>query len=376
MIYSIVLIVVGYLLVLLKYYRGYTLLRRKKQANQLKNPQLPKTSFTIIVPYRNEEKHLPALLKSIAKLRYPRSLFEVIMVNDESEDNSQSVVENHPLENIQNIQNKRSTASPKKDAITTAIHLAKNDFIITTDADCIVPKKWLQMFDICIQNEQPKLICGPVLYTSEKSFLHDYQLLDGVSLQGITLGSFGLQKPLLCNGANLAYPKSAFLEVNGFEGNAHLASGDDIFMLEKIGALYPKKLHYLFSTNAIVYTQPQKDWTQVTNQRVRWASKTSSAKNKTSSWIGLLVFLTNLTAIVLPLLTIVLPSLLFATLLFWSLKICADSIFIRQTNQFFAANISGLRMVQSGLVYPFVTCFVVAKSFTGNYHWKGRRHKK
>jgi cellulose synthase/poly-beta-1,6-N-acetylglucosamine synthase-like glycosyltransferase len=45
-----------------------------------------RTRFTIIVPFRNEAANLPLLLDSISKLHYPKERFEVILVDDESEE--------------------------------------------------------------------------------------------------------------------------------------------------------------------------------------------------------------------------------------------------------------------------------------------------
>ena len=78
------------------------------------------------------------------------------------------------------------------------------------------------------------MMVGPVSYNILKhSFLENFQLLDFLSLQAATLGGFGIKKPFLCNGANLAYKKTVFTKLNGFQGNENIASGDDIFLFEK-----------------------------------------------------------------------------------------------------------------------------------------------
>ena len=102
----------------------------------------PKISFSIIVPFRNEETNFLNLLKSISELEYPKNWYEIIVVNDNSDDNSVSIFNKWKLENqmIQSrlLENIRVSHSPKKDAIATAISQVKNEWIITTDADCIV----------------------------------------------------------------------------------------------------------------------------------------------------------------------------------------------------------------------------------------------
>src|SRR5690554_2719103 len=99
-------------------------------------PHTPQHTFTIVVPFRNEKKNLPTLLSSFSKLNYPKELFEVILVDDNSF--QPFLIHNTPF-SIKVIQNERQSASPKKDAIRSVIRNSQFDWIITTDADCEVP---------------------------------------------------------------------------------------------------------------------------------------------------------------------------------------------------------------------------------------------
>lgn len=225
----------------------------------------PKTRFSIIVPFRNEAANLPQLLHSFSQLNYPRDKFEILLVNDSSEDNSIEVIKEFPVLSFsfRVIDTLRTSNSPKKDAIDTAIKLVNNEWIATTDADCYVNSDWLKMLDAYIQGHNPEMIAGAVSYFSGESFLHHFQQLDLMSLQGATIGSFGLKKPFMCNGANFAYTKNLFQEINGFVGNNEIASGDDVFLLQK-AILDPrygtKKVHYLKADANIVLTKPAENW--------------------------------------------------------------------------------------------------------------------
>jgi len=95
----------------------------------------PKTKFSIIVPFRNEEQNLTVLLESISNLNYPTDFFEVILVDDASDVKFQ--VSSFKFE-VSMINNIRTSNSLKKDAISIAIPFAKYEWIITTDADCVV----------------------------------------------------------------------------------------------------------------------------------------------------------------------------------------------------------------------------------------------
>ena len=177
------------------------------------NDSPAKTTFTVIIPFRNEAENLPALLNSIAELNYQNSLFEIILVNDDSEDISKEIVSKFMSTSaldITLIENERQSNSPKKDAISSAIKISKYDWIITTDADCVLPKYWLDSLDVFVQQNDVKMVVGPVTYHQVNGFLQHFQLLDFLSLTGSTIAGFGINKPFLCNGANLGYKKSLF----------------------------------------------------------------------------------------------------------------------------------------------------------------------
>ncbi len=363
--------------------------------------ELEKTKFSIIVPFRNEAENLSELLTALQKINYPRDCFEVIFLDDESEDESVEVIENvistlrqaqcNTLLNdrvstslngqpnkiqFQIIKNIRKSNAPKKDAITLGILKAKYDWIITTDADCIVPTNWLQVFHSFIIKNQPLFMAAPVGLISKKSLINKYQVFDFLSLQTVTMGSFGFNFPMLCNGANLCYKKEVFNAVNGYSGNNHISSGDDIFLLEKVTEMFPNKVHYLKGKEAIIFTKSETTWTKVMSQRIRWASKTRKQKNKASTLIGLIVFACNLLVIIGVVLALFNTNYLSFILLFWMIKLLTDYLFIIFTSSFFGNRIPFLKFAISSILYSIITVSVVFGSLFGTYSWKGRPLKK
>jgi cellulose synthase/poly-beta-1,6-N-acetylglucosamine synthase-like glycosyltransferase len=329
----------------------------------------PKTSFSIIVPFRNEAENLPVLLESFSKLNYPTNLFEVILVDDESDCKLQIADYRMQITTIDNI---RVSNSPKKDAITTAMEIVKTDWVITTDADCMVSENWLLTLDNFIQLNPVSMIAGAVTYDCNDSFLHHFQQLDLASLQGATIGSFGIKKGFMCNGANFAYTKSFFQELKGFEGNSAIASGDDVFLLQKALSQYPEKVAYLKSKNTIVTTKPVNDWKALFYQRVRWASKTTSYQSTFGKRLGLLVFIMNFGLVYCLVLTFfgILPY--FSPVMYFLIKFGIDSVLIQQTNKFLTKH--KIRyLVLSSLWYPFFSSAVALYCLFGKYEWKGRR---
>lgn len=378
----IIAIIIAYLIVICSLTYGFD----KVEEFQLQDLK-PNTKFTIVIPFRNEAENLPQLLNSMSKLNYPKDLFEVIMVDDDSQDDSVKIIE-HILEtksikrdfvsidNIKIVQNNRISNSPKKDAITSAIHIASNEWIVTTDADCVLPTFWLDAFDEFIQTNQPNCIVAPVTYFGQTSFFNRFQTLDVLSLQCATIGGFGLEKPFLCNGANFAYRKSVFTAVNGFDDNMEIASGDDIFLLEKFKKINAKKVSYLKSKKAIVNTQPVLSLKQLINQRLRWASKTSNNPNWLAKLLGIIVFFANLSCLLLLLLLIFnfISTRMAVSLLV--IKLGVDFLLLFKTARFFKQETLLLSFLFSSFLYPFFSVYIVVLSFFKSYHWKGRTFKK
>jgi len=326
----------------------------------------PVNKFTIIVPFRNEANNLPVLLQSLSKLNYPTELWQLILVDDDS-------TETFDLENygipFTLIKNKRMSSSPKKDAILSAINLVTTDWIITTDADCKVHPDWLLTLDNYIQQHQPEMIVGAVTYESQNNFLHHFQQLDLASLQGATIGTFGIHKAFMCNGANFAYTKSVFRELKGFEGNDTIASGDDVFLLQKAIAQSPEKVHYLKAQNTIVYTKPLDSWKGLFFQRVRWASKTISYQSTFGKFVAIAVFAGNCSWLIALAYSFISNSFFGIPLLI--LKCAIDYILIQKTNIFLKRQTT--HYLLATLVYPFFSTAVALYSMFGKYEWKGRK---
>lgn len=331
----------------------------------------PQTTFTIIVPFRNEAENLPNLLESFSNLNYSTNLFEVILVDDSSHEKFQVSGFKFQISVVDNI---RVSNSPKKDAISTAMQYVKSNWVITTDADCVVPKNWLLTYDNYIQEHNISMLAGAVTYQCENSFLDHFQQLDLTSLQGATIGSFGLKKAFMCNGANFAYTKSLFEILKGFDGNDKIASGDDVFLLQKAARLFPNEVHYLKAKEAIVITKPTENWKSLFHQRVRWAAKTGSYESSFGKALGLIVFSGNL-SIVIGFVLVAFGILRWEILvLIFAVKLVVDFILLKITNQFLTKNrIKSL--ILSSLLYPFFSSAVALYSLFGSYEWKERRFK-
>ncbi len=372
LVFALILVVyVGFILQLVL---GYT-----KVATFERTGAEPQTAFTIVVPFRNEGKNLPKLLQSFSKLHYPQELIEIIMVDDFSTDASERIciqwrVQHDGIDTTL-LENLRLSSSPKKDAIARAMPIAKHDWIVTTDADCRVPKNWLSSLDNYIQEKQPEMVVGAVVYQTKNNWFHQFQQLDLMSLQGVTIGSFGMGKPFMCNGANFAYTKKLFQAMGGFAGNDKIASGDDVFLLQKAVVHSPEKVGYLKSTDSIVKTKPENDLYKLFMQRVRWASKTTGYKSVYAQVLAVAVLLMN-ASLVVGFCMVVAGTLQWTILLgVFAVKYIVDYLLLYKTNAYLR-NGKWVLPLASSLVYPLFSSLVAVYSLVGPYTWKGSTYKK
>jgi len=232
--------------------------------------------FSILVPARNESKNIINCIEAILAQDFPKEQFEVIFINDHSTDDTLELVNEKFVKSIRIIDLEDYKVFGKKAALKEGLKKAKGNWIITTDADCMVGKHWLIQFSNSIVTDDPIFCCGPVSFSIHNTNIEHFQQLDLIGMMGVTAGGIFRKSSYLANGANLAYKKSVFNEVNGFDGIDKKASGDDMLLLQKVVKKYPDQITFIKSTESIVQTSPEKNLQTFFNQRLRWASKGNS----------------------------------------------------------------------------------------------------
>ncbi len=235
---------------------------------------------------------LPLLLHDIAQQTLPGTHFEVIVVDDDSADNTAAVVEGAAQHSsfvlrLITLQDQPGAPTGKKAALQAALSVARAPWVVCTDADCRVGPDWLGSYASLIQTDAAvKFVSGPVLLTGDNSLLSNLMGLEFAGLVGVGAATIGQGQPTMCNGANLAYHREAFAAVQGFSGNEHVASGDDEFLLHKLHAAFPGSIRFLKTPRAIVRTAAPPTLRTLLAQRVRWASKWRHYQQKApSAWL-------------------------------------------------------------------------------------------
>jgi biofilm PGA synthesis N-glycosyltransferase PgaC len=326
--------------------------------------------ISVVIAFRDEAGNLPALIECLASQDHPA--FEVLLVDDHSQDNGPGLVSDW-CKVDKRFKLIRQTGHGKKQAITEGIRASTGEIIATTDADCRFGNRWLSEISMAFVDDTVKLVCGPVHINHEGKFFGRLQQMEFASVMGTGMAAFGLGYPLYCNGANLAYRRDVFEELNGFVGNDHVVSGDDQFLLQKIRDKYSDGICFRNTENAFVTTKPQPSLRSFVHQRLRWAGKWSAGLNLPARVVAV--------AVVVVQCLFVFSWWIIATernhlglLIVAGMKMILEFVLISSVLQSAGQRTSVLRFLTLQILYPFyVIAIGIFSNFT-SYSWKGRRH--
>jgi len=267
--YILIIIALSYFLLFFVFFIGT--LRSKKLKRSTNSESIPFVS--VIVAARNEEDNIANCLNSILNNKYSKDKFEVIVVNDDSSDDTenriidiQKIFPNLILLNSRNYH--KTNLKGKIRALSYGIESSNGEIIMMTDADCLISENWIQStinyFDI-----NTGLVCGITKIDKRKSFFSIIQSLDWIFLQSIATSSSGINVPLSCIGNNLSVRKSVYEEIGGYE-NIAFSVTEDLALLRTINKIGKYKIKYPIDNKCVVETAPCKSFKELYNQKRRW----------------------------------------------------------------------------------------------------------
>jgi len=367
------LLLINYLLFL------FNVLFGLKKIIPLKTKDIPSEFVSVIIPFRNEEENILLNLKSIQAQDFPKEKFEVIYINDSSDDNSLKILsENMSALNIKvlSVPQDFSPSAHKKRAIRYGIENAMGEIIVTTDADCIYDTEWLKSL-LSNFDEQTGFVSGPVEFISEKNIFSQIQKLEFAGLVLAGAGLIGSGRPTICNAANIAYRKKVFEEVGGFKDQMNLSSGDDELLMQKVAKDTKFKVKFSVDQKSIVNTPANKSTIDFYQQRKRWASKGLFYRDKTLVVKLILIYLFFLGITAQLALAIFYGSIFilsFAITVF--IKIIIEFKILYEGRKKIFSGLSLKYFLISELLHiPYITIAGLAGS-VGNYSWKKRIIKR
>jgi cellulose synthase/poly-beta-1,6-N-acetylglucosamine synthase-like glycosyltransferase len=368
-----VAVVLSYFLLMIFFTSGWFLL---KEESTIDIDTLKKIS--VIVPFRNEEKNLTNIINSLVNQTYNKALAEFIFVDDNSDDGSFALCEtifgNQGYENFRLIRLAEGDGLSKKAALRKGIENANGEIIITTDADCIMPKHWIDSIVCYFEKTKTDLISAPVKLESRRDFFGKLQQIEFSSLIACGAGAVYFNKGFLANGANLAFRKSIFGKLKDNDLYKNFSSGDDVFLM--LAARKNHKVVFLKSSDAVVSTDAPETIRKFFSQRIRWASKSKGYRDFISTATSLIVFVFCTFLLFTGVLAMVDSSWMWLFTVMFLAKLVADFPIIMGVMSFFREKKQMLFYVPMQLLYPLYVFIVGIFSLFLPFTWKGRRLKK
>jgi poly-beta-1,6-N-acetyl-D-glucosamine synthase len=340
----------------------------KRSLSTVKNLDQPFVS--VIVPARNEEKNIETCLRHLTDQSYPESRYEIIIVNDHSDDRTGEIAAMYVSSRIKLLHsNGREGVSPKKAALHAGIMACGGEIILTTDADCCVPHRWIETM-VSRFDAETAVVASWLVVKQNQTVISKVEALDSFGFVLVGAAAFGLGKPFLANGANLAYRKSVYLEVNGFDDIGHFGSGDDDLLLQKISRQTSWKCVFADSIDACVMTGANTTWRGFWQQRLRWASKAAAYP-----WIIVLAEIWIYLFFALLLFSL-LATPLFGSILFMApvIKFSADFFFLKRPAERLTIRTSFVHFLLAETIQMLYILAVGIAANWGGYRWKGRSY--
>jgi cellulose synthase/poly-beta-1,6-N-acetylglucosamine synthase-like glycosyltransferase len=322
--------------------------------------------ITVIVPVRNEAENIVSILLELKQQQY--SNFEVIIVDDQSTDQTFDLATVNPFANVSILPN---NSTGKKGAIHTGVAAAKGDLIVATDADCKLPIRWLESTQKMFDSPEVKFVFGAVGMESDTTFFSKLQTLEFASLIGSGAATAAFGFPTMCNGANLAFRKDAFQQVNGYLGNEHIASGDDEFLMRKIRKAFPGSVKFNPARNAVVLTKFEPSLNNFVNQRIRWAGKWKHNDSAFTMVLAIFILLSQL-SVLAALVSLPIKSNGSVVILLL-LKFSLEGAFIFRICRFTNVSWSFMAFMVLQVIYPVYVILVGIASNFRKPSWKGRK---
>ncbi len=359
----LLLILIPYLYLLFKIYYGLLKIRSYKPSDTTE------LFVSVIIACRNEEKLLPHIVDDIMSQDYDPDFFELIIVDDNSTDRSYQIVKGYNNKNLTVLRNK---GTGKKKAIRTGVDASSSSFIVTTDADCRINEKWLKTIVSFYQENKTDMIICPVTLENQGGFLNWFQEIEFLSLQGITAGTAAEGKPVMCNGANLAFRKEVY---NKYASDLHdeLISGDDVFLLHNIKR-GSGKVEWLESEDASVVTPSETSLKSFLIQRTRWISKAGSYNDSYTTILAIITMLTVLFQVSMLILGFFNMIFLLVFLTAFIIKSIPDFLILgNRALRYKKKNLLWF-LLPGELIYPFyVTVLIVCYLFTRSSYFISRQ---
>ncbi len=241
-------------------------LKRNRKEIALAEDKVPQVS--VLVAMKNEEKNIPSLLEALARQNYPKLKFEVVLIDDNSSDNSviQARKFAGKFSHFKIISAKEKPYPAKKGALAYGLEHCSNEFVALTDADCIPSENWLK--GIADSLKSYDIVFGAAPLKPAQNTVSKFASYESGKNQILNLLGLKLNIPISATGRNFAYKKSIITESGGYGNTLETLSGDDDLLLRE-ALKREMRIGFIEGEKTVVISNAPEKWSKYFKQRAR-----------------------------------------------------------------------------------------------------------
>jgi cellulose synthase/poly-beta-1,6-N-acetylglucosamine synthase-like glycosyltransferase len=336
-------------------------------------------SVDLLIAAHNEERALPQTLASLVALDYPGDL-RILLIDDRSHDATpellRTAAEGDRRIQLLRVEQPSRRHAPKVHAIARGVAAGSGEIILTSDADTVLPRPWVQAMVAPFADPQVVWVLGAVTTLPAGARGNLRQRLEAIDWLSLMLVSRALARL----GANLAtsanaqgYRRAALRAVGGFGALGRAPSGDEDLLLQRIGRARGTRTVFVDHPDARVVTGAMPGWRALWRQRRRWASRYQHVLlYHPAFWAG--ITLLGVQSLVLSAALLTLPwrpELAPWVLGSWGVKLLVEVVGMRHSLlQFGRRDLVGGALLVWALGHPFYVAALVLASLLRPTSWR------
>lgn len=332
--------------------------------------------FSVIIALKNEENNIENLIYDLKNQDYPKDKHEILLIDNDSEDQTFAKVrtQTKSLDNFfcYSTKNYQSEFRYKKEALVMGIEKSHGEIILSSDADCTIPKTWIPGF-ASHYSKNVDMIIGFSEVVANNNIFQKFQKLDFMLLMAAAKGSLNLGFPWGASGQNISFRKKAFYNCDGYNDLKTLKGGDDTLFIQKFAKKNTGKILFASNPDTWVKTKAVESFPDFIRQRIRWASEANYTRNFNILvfFISLATFIANSSLLYYLILSIINGNYLYYFLGLMIIKFLAEFLLAIKASKVFNLNQILPIFPVWFFLYPGYTFFLGLMSFVGHkVKWK------
>jgi cellulose synthase/poly-beta-1,6-N-acetylglucosamine synthase-like glycosyltransferase len=338
----------------------------------IKKAFIPTTSdiinlkVSIVIAAKNEERKIENLINALENQDYPKEMFEIIIVDDNSRDSTFATVKSliSDKSHFTVLSNNNPDLPPKKGALSLGIEQTQNDFILITDADCTPLPGWIKSFVGKFRDGHDFLIGAAPFHQQNSSDINSFVCFENLRTTLLTFSAAALGIPYSGSARSFGFKKEAFNKIGGYKNTLQTIGGDDDLLLQE-AVKNNMSVGTVTNREAFVYSTTPFTFIEYAEQKKRHTKTSHHYLLKNKIIVGYWHLLNSFAFFSI----LLFPLSIYFPILF-ILKMIVDLSTIRRRQSELAYSFTGYEILLLQFLYELLIIFHFFNSYTKLKKWK------